>query len=78
MAKTISVSDRAYRRLRSWKTGKGDSFSQVIERLIPSKGSFDAVLEAAHELPVLSSTAAEELEARISETHTPIEDPWKS
>ena len=45
--KTIAVSEKAYTRLASWKTGRDDTFSAVIERLIPPKGTLDAALEAA-------------------------------
>jgi predicted CopG family antitoxin len=37
--KTVTLSDAAYERLRAWKAGK-DSFSQVVLRMVPKRGTF--------------------------------------
>ena len=43
--KTISLTESAYQRLASWKDGR--TFSEVIERMIPPKGTIEAAFEAA-------------------------------
>ena len=43
--KTISLTESAYHRLASWKDGR--TFSEVIERMIPPKGTIEAAFEAA-------------------------------
>jgi predicted CopG family antitoxin len=51
--KTITVTDEAYERLKAWKTGK-DSFSQVVLRTVPKRGTFGDLNEAFRALPPLS------------------------
>ena len=75
--KTIAVSESAYRRLSSWKSGKKDSFSKVIERMVPPKGTLKAALKAAECLPDFEEEEFEKLEESISATRKPISDPWK-
>jgi predicted CopG family antitoxin len=75
--KTIAVSEKAYTRLASWKTGRDDTFSAVIERLIPPKGTLDAALEAAESLPVLPSKEFESLENMVNATRKRLRASWK-
>jgi predicted CopG family antitoxin len=51
--KTITLSDAAYERLRAWKTGR-DSFSQVVLRVVPKRGTFGDLNESFKALPSLS------------------------
>jgi predicted CopG family antitoxin len=51
--KTITLSDPAYERLRAWKTGR-DSFSQVVLRVVPKRGTFGDLNESFKALPSLS------------------------
>jgi hypothetical protein len=37
MGKTITIDDKAYELLSKLKTGKRDSFSQVIHRIVPAQ-----------------------------------------
>ena len=37
--KTITLTDQAYERLKSWKTGR-ESFSEVVLRTVPKRGTF--------------------------------------
>ncbi len=71
--KTIAVSEKAYTRLASWKTGRDDTFSAVIERLIPPKGTLAAALEAAASLPELPAREFESLEKAIKSA----QPPWR-
>ena len=52
--KTITLSEEAYERLKAWKTGK-DSFSQVVLRLVPKRGTFGDLEDAFRSLPKLSA-----------------------
>jgi predicted CopG family antitoxin len=51
--KTITLTDEAYERLKAWKTGR-DSFSQVVLRTIPKRGTFGDLNESFKALPALS------------------------
>jgi predicted CopG family antitoxin len=51
--KTITLSEAAYERLKAWKTG-GESFSQVVLRLVPKRGTFGDLNESFKALPALS------------------------
>lgn len=75
--KTIALSEKAYTRLVSWKTGRGDTFSAVIERLIPPKGTLDAALEAAGSLPSLPSKGFESLEHAVNATRKKLGASWR-
>jgi len=75
--KTISVSEKAYTRLASWKTGREDTFSAVIERLIPPKGTLNAALEAAESLPALPAEEFESLEKAVNATRKKLRPSWK-
>ena len=66
--KTIAVSEEAYARLASWKTGREDTFSAVIERLIPRKGTFGSALKAAGSLPDLPARDFASLEKAVNAT----------
>jgi len=72
--KTISLSESAYQRLLSWK--EGDTFSEVIEKLIPPKGTFQAALEASRILPKLSEAGFQELEQSVNATRKPFPPVW--
>jgi predicted CopG family antitoxin len=52
--KTITLSEEAYERLKAWKTGK-DSFSRVVLRLVPKRGTFGDLEDAFRSLPKLSA-----------------------
>jgi predicted CopG family antitoxin len=75
--KTIAVSEKAYSRLASWKTGKDDTFSAVIERVVPPKGTLSAALEAAQALPDLSPREFDSLEETVNATRQKLHRSWK-
>ena len=52
--KTITLSEEAYERLKAWKIGE-DSFSQVVIRMVPKRGTFGDLEDAFLVLPVLSA-----------------------
>jgi predicted CopG family antitoxin len=51
--KTITLSDAAYERLKAWKSG-GESFSQVVLRVVPKRGTFGDLNESFKALPALT------------------------
>jgi predicted CopG family antitoxin len=51
--KTITLSEAAYERLKAWKTGE-DSFSQVVLRMVPKRGTFGDLEDGFRVLPKLS------------------------
>lgn len=75
--KTIALSEKAYTRLASWKIDRDDTFSAVIERLIPPKGTLRAALEAAGSLPDLPSSEQASLESAVNATRQKITPAWK-
>lgn len=75
--KTIAVNEAAYRRLAVWKQGKKDTFSKVIERMVPKKGTFDAALEAVKALPDWDANDSGALEDAVEEGRKPLADSWK-
>ena len=57
--------------------GRQDTFSAVIERLIPPKGTLGAALEAAQSLPDLPSKEFESLEKAVNATRRKLTAAWK-
>lgn len=75
--KTIAVSEKAYARLASWKEGRADTFSSVIERLVPPKGTLAAALQAAQSLPELAPQEFQSLEEAVNATRQKLSRSWK-
>ena len=63
--KTITLSEEAYERLKAWKTGK-ESFSQVVLRLVPKRGTFGDLEDAFRTLPKLSTEHSGMVESMAS------------
>lgn len=74
--KTIALSEEAYERLAVWKTGRTDTFSAVIERLIPPKGTMAAAIDAAESLPDLPSKEFASLENAVNATRRKLRSSW--
>ena len=72
--KTISLTESAYHRLASWKDGR--TFSEVIERMIPPKGTIEAAFEAVGNLPDLSVKDFDELEKAVDAARQPLPAAW--
>jgi hypothetical protein len=58
------------------KLGDSDTFSAVIERLIPPKGTMAAALEAAGSLPDLPSKEFASLENAVNATRRKLRPSW--
>lgn len=60
--KTITLSDAAYDRLKSWKEAR-ESFSEVVLRRVPKRGTAEDMQHAFSNLPALTEDQARILEA---------------
>ncbi len=60
--KTISLNDEAYDRLKSWKVGKDDSFSKVVLKTVPKRGTAADMLQAIEKLPEFHPGAGQAVE----------------
>jgi predicted CopG family antitoxin len=76
--KTITLSDEAYDRLRAWKRAPKDSFSQIVLRVVPPRGTLASLGEALDRLPPLTADQAEvmETEVRSGNDWKANRDPW--
>jgi len=76
--KTITLTDEAYVRLLAWKENPKDSFSKVVGRLVPQRGTLGAVLTALHDLPPIQKATVDHIgkEALSNRTWKDQKDPW--
>jgi len=61
--KTITLSEEAYQRLKSWKTDPSESFSKVVLKAVPKRGTAGDMDEAFDQLPKMTRRQAEAIEA---------------
>jgi predicted CopG family antitoxin len=78
--KTITLSEEAYQRLKSWKTDPSESFSKVVLKAVPKKGTAGDMDEAFDELPKLTRRQAEAIAAETGWANDwrNCPDPWAS
>ena len=48
MTKTVSLSDEAYERLKEWKKGETESFSETVIRLFPRRLTREEIRDIMH------------------------------
>jgi predicted CopG family antitoxin len=73
--KTITLDEVAYARLKSWKKGTKESFSQVIKRVVPEPGTLGAFMSFVEHHATASLSQNEQMEAAI-ERPSVKHDPW--
>lgn len=56
--KTITLTDAAYLRLRDWKQSADESFSAVVLKVVPERGTFGQMLQDVGQMPPLSRKSA--------------------
>ncbi len=78
--KTITLTDEAYHRLKDWKQSGQDSFSSVVLKVVPERGTLSQMLEDVAHLPTLSKKSAAVMEeaAQWGREPTSHRDPWTS
>ena len=76
--KTITLTDEAYQRLIVWKENPKDSFSKVVERVVPVRGSLSGVMVAWENLSSLSAKQFDAIESGLREVNdwSKQKDPW--
>jgi len=76
--KTITLTDGAYQRLIVWKENPKDSFSKVVERVVPARGNLQNVVSALDSLPPLSAKQFAAIESGLRELNdwSKQKDPW--
>ena len=77
--KTITLTEEAYARIAALKTSPKDSFSKVILRSVPKRGTAAQMLKDIRKLPPLSDAEARAMEAALVDQRDPARarDPWE-
>lgn len=78
--KTITLTDDAYGRLLEWKSAPKESFSAVVLKLVPKKGTLGQMLSDVKDLPPLSTKQSKVMEEAASWGRNPSahKDSWTS
>jgi len=78
--KTITLTDEAYDRIASLKTSPKESFSNVILRVVPKRGTGAQMLAGIAKLPPLTDEQVRVMEAVIAHNNDwkNWRDPWTS
>lgn len=76
--KTITLDEVAYSRLKAWKRGSKESFSQVVKRLLPEPGTLASFMNFTETRHTASLPGNEHLEAAVEQRSAAKNDPWTS
>ncbi len=78
--KTITLTEEAYQRIAVLKTSPKDSFSKVILRVVPKRGTGAQLLAGVARLPPLTDEQARVMEEVIAHNNDwkNWRDPWTS
>jgi len=76
--KTITLTEMAYMRLKSWKDEQLNSFSKVVLAKVPKKGTLADLAAQIDSLPPLSDEQYERIEQAVSWANDwkNQRDPW--
>lgn len=76
--KTITLTDEAYLRLKSWKTEPSESFSKVVLKAVPKRGTAADMEEGFRRLPALTKEQARSVAESQAWTNDwrQCPDPW--
>ena len=64
--KTITLTEEAYGRLKDWKENERDSFSNVVLRVVPKRGTLADLLNSFQQLPALTDEHARVIQEAIA------------
>ena len=64
--KTITLSEEAYERLKAWKEEPADSFSRVVLKVVPRKGTLAQIADDVAGLPPLTAAQAKVMDASVA------------
>lgn len=76
--KTITLTDEAYLRLKAWKTEPSESFSKVVLKAVPKRGTAADMEEGFARLPELTKVQAQSIAESLAwgnDWHQ-CPDPW--
>jgi hypothetical protein len=73
--KTITLDEVAYSRLKAWKRGSRDSFSQVVRRGVPEPGTLGAFRNVVETHRTASLPGNDLLESSLEERSPAKHDP---
>lgn len=78
--KTISLTEQAYERIAALKTSPKDSFSKVILRAVPKRGTAAQMLKDVRKLPPLTQKQFKLMREAAAAQRDPERwrDPWKT
>ena len=78
--KTISLSDEAYKRLLVWKDSPKDSFSSVVLKTVPKRGTLADLGKEIDKLPPLTEEQAGVMKEAVNWANDwrNCRDPWTS
>jgi predicted CopG family antitoxin len=78
--KTITLTDQAYKRLKDWKTAENESFTAVILKIVPEKGTLGQMLDDVGHMPPLKAAQAKVMEETVKWSRDPGRsvDHWTS
>lgn len=78
--KTITLTEEAYERIAALKQSPKDSFSKVILRVVPKRGTGAQLLASVADLPPLTAKQARAMEETVAHNNDwkNWRDPWTS
>lgn len=74
--KTITLDEIAYERLKAWKSGRGESFSSVIKRVLPEPGTLGAFLGYTETNHTQTLAGNDRMEEAVENRAATKEDAW--
>jgi predicted CopG family antitoxin len=76
--KTITLTEEAYQRLKSWKTEPSESFSKVVLKAVPKRGTAADMEEGFQRLPALTQKQSDAVAASLAWANDwrNCPDPW--
>jgi predicted CopG family antitoxin len=76
--KTITLDDVAYSRLKAWKRGSKESFSQVVKRLLPEPGTLASFINFTETRHTANLSGNQIMETAIDQRSAAKSNPWNS